>query len=114
VKKSGTGSETFIDGVRKISPFLAGGITWYVLSALLHLSFKIWIPIVLVVTVVEAVFVLGQLYKPFLVDKKGKCIGSRGSVKSDSMEKCRHYFPGSQYGGCGRREENGMCRLRMQ
>ena len=112
--KKSQGGTPFLENVRRISPLLVAGVLYYVLSNLLKLSFTIWIPVVFVVTVAEAIVVLGQLYKPFLVDKKGKCIGTRGSAKADSMENCRHYFPGSQYGGCGRREETGACRLRMQ
>ena len=113
--KKSEGSAGSVTGIlRKASPLLVFAFAYYVLSFLMNLSYKVWIPVALGVTLIEAIIVLGRLYKPFFVDKKGKCIANRDSMKPDSMENCRHYFPGSQFGGCGRREENGLCRLRMK
>lgn len=114
MKKSQAGSKSFTDGLRKVSPFLVFALVYYALAVLMKLSYSVWIPIALAVTIIEAIYVLGQLYKPFLVDKKGKCTASRDTTKTNSMEHCRHYSRGSQFGGCGRREENGLCRLRMR
>jgi hypothetical protein len=113
VKKSSDTTPLF-ETVRKFSPLLLAGLLYFILAYTMKLSFKIWMPVIFVATIAEAIFVLGQLYKPFLSDKSGKCIATRDSGKPTSMEKCRHYFPGSTYGGCGRREENGKCRLRFE
>jgi len=97
-----------------ISPLLVVGIVYYILAAVLKVSYKIWIPVALVAGLAEAIVVLGQLYRPYLVDKKGKCTGSRDSTKTNNMAHCRHYSPGSQYGGCGHRDELGRCHLRTR
>lgn len=114
MKKSEDTTSPIIDSLRKISPLLVFAVVYYVLSVAMHISYKVWMPVALGATVIEAIIVLGQLYKPFFVDKTGKCIGSRDTTKTDRMENCRHYFPGSQFGGCGRRQENGLCRLRKK
>jgi hypothetical protein len=109
-----TSGSSFVEGVRVISPFLVVGIVYLILAAVLKVSYKVWIPVALVAGLGEAIFVLGQLYKPYLVDKKGKCMGSRDGTKANSMARCRHYSPGSQYGGCGHRTELGQCHLRTR
>ncbi|UCH34834.1 MAG: hypothetical protein JSV65_00325 [Armatimonadota bacterium] len=110
--KRQSGSKSFTDGLRAISPFLVLCVVYYVLAVLMKVSFKIWIPVALAAAIAEAVFVLGRLYTPFLVDKKGRCTGSRDRGTANDMEKCRHYSPGSRSGGCGHRQENGGCHLR--
>jgi hypothetical protein len=114
VKKSEGGINPIIEILRRVSPFLVFCVVYYVLSVAMHISYKVWVPVALGATIIESIIVLGRLYKPFFVDKTGKCIASRDTTKTVSMENCRHYFPGSQFGGCGRRQENGLCRLRRR
>jgi len=108
------GASSFKDGVRNISPFLVFGVAYYVLAVLLKISYNVWIPAAFAIALAEAIVVLGKLYKPFRVDKEGRCAGSRESMKTNSMDTCRHYSPGSRSGGCGHRDEIGRCHLRRK
>jgi len=112
IKRPGSGGMPFKEGLRNISPFLVLGVVYYALAVLMKAPYRVWIPVALGAAISEAIIVLGQLYKPFLVDKTGRCTGSRDSNKPNRMETCRHYSPGSQYGGCGHRDETGRCHLR--
>jgi len=112
IKRPGGDGTSFTDGLRSISPFLVFGVVYYALAVLAKVSYKVWIPVALVAALSEAIIVLGRLYVPFLVDKQGRCTGSRDSNKTNRMENCRHYSPGSRSGGCGHREENGLCHVR--
>ena len=114
IRRSRGGGISFNQGVRGISPFLVFGVVCYALAVWMKVSFKIWIPVALAAALTEAIIVLGKLYKPFLVDKTGRCTGSRDRTKTNTMEHCRHYSRGRQYGGCDHRHETGRCHLRTR
>ena len=77
------------------------------LSKTLHLPAKIFIPALSIVILSALVYFGGRLYKPYYVDKQGKCTARGGKQR----RQCRHFIPGAKLGGgCGRLRESGFCR----
>jgi hypothetical protein len=87
---------------------LGAVIVLYVLfTRVLNLPLPYLIPSLAVVGLAAAIYYGGRFYKPFHVNKDGKCVA--GSAKNRPT--CRHYMPGARLGGgCGRLRENGRCR----
>ncbi len=82
------------------------GIYW-LMTAVLRVPGKISAPVLAVLTIALAVYLGGRLYKPFYVNKEGRCI-ARGAKQ---RAQCRHFIAGARLGGgCGRLREDGRCR----
>jgi len=82
-------------------------LLYYILGMVMDVPAKILVPVLLVLGLGALVYLGGRLYKPFLVDRTGRCTASGARQR----ESCRHYVPGARLGGgCGRLRENGRCR----
>ncbi len=80
---------------------------YYVLAYVLHVPGKISLPLAVVLILGLAIYFGGRLYKPFHVDRDGRCT-ARGAKQRAG---CRHYIPGARLGGgCGRLREDRRCR----
>jgi|GEM_PF-1996130 hypothetical protein len=90
-----------------IAPLLVLVGMWWLLSDVMKVPAKIWAPIIGVLGIAAAIYFGGRLYKPFYVDKTGRCIAKGPKER----EKCRHYIPGARLGGgCGRLRDDRKCR----
>jgi len=79
---------------------------WLLNDRYFHLQAIYWIPTLFVLVLGVLIFLLGRLYKPYFVNKEGRCIAS-GRI---NRVKCRHYVLGARLGmGCGRQREDGYC-----
>jgi hypothetical protein len=80
---------------------------YYLLSHILHVPGKISLPVTIALVLGLAIYFGGRLYKPFHVDRNGKCIAHGANERAA----CRHYIPGAKLGGgCGRLREDRRCR----
>ncbi|UCC68991.1 MAG: hypothetical protein JSV79_03460 [Armatimonadota bacterium] len=90
-----------------LGPLVAVAGIYYVLTSVLHVPGKFSIPLAIVLILGLAIYFGGRLYKPFHVDREGKCTARGAKVRAG----CRHYIPGAKLGGgCGRLREDGRCR----
>ena len=91
----------------KFGPLVLLAGIYYVLSGVLHVPPAILVPALIVLALGALVYVGGRLYKPFYVDRQGRCIAQGAAQKAA----CRHFSSGARLGGaCGRLRENGRCR----
>jgi len=83
---------------------------WYLLTNLLHVPFKLWFPIILVLGLGIFVFFKARLHKPWHINKEGRCIAGSPERRLG----CRHFTHGARIGiGCGRQREDGLCAHRV-
>jgi hypothetical protein len=91
----------------RLGPLLLLGVVYYLLSRTLKLPPKILVPALSILALSALVYFGARLYKPYYVDKQGKCT-ARGAKQ---RRECRHFIPGARLGGgCGRLRESGYCR----
>jgi len=92
---------------RKWSPILVLGLVFAV-SYTMGTSLGISLVLAIAGAIIAGIIFIGRIYKPFYVGKEGQC-----QAQGNQKERCRHYYAtGGRFGGCGRREETGKCRLR--
>lgn len=90
----------------KLAP-IAGLIVVYVILSKAGVSPAISTPVLIVLVLAALIYFGGRFYKPFHVNKDGKCLAKGARER----EGCRQYIPGAKMGGgCGRLMENGRCR----
>ena len=94
--------------VVRIGPVAVVFGLYFLLTSVLHLPGKILAPAMALVAIGVVVYIGGRFYKPFHVDKTGRCVAKGASERRG----CRHYMPGAKLGGgCGRQKDNGQCRV---
>jgi hypothetical protein len=90
-----------------IGPIAAVAGVYYLLNNILDVPGKFAFPITIVLLAGLAIYFGGRFYKPFYVDKSGRCT-ARGAKQRAG---CRRFMPGARLGGgCGRLREDGKCR----
>lgn len=90
-----------------LGPIAAVAGLYYVFAIVLRVPGKISLPVTIALILGLAIYFGGRLYKPFHVDRSGRCT-ARGAKQRAS---CRHFMPGARLGGgCGRLREDGKCR----
>jgi len=91
----------------RLGPLAVLSGLYFVLTKILHVPARILIPTLGVLALAAFVYFVGRLYKPFRVDKQGRCTARSGKERMS----CRHFIPGAKLGaGCGRLRESGLCR----
>jgi hypothetical protein len=96
-----------MSAVLMLGPIAGVAVLYYLLRVVFRVpgAVSMWTAIVLAVAV--AVYLGGKFYKPYRVNKEGRCVASGARQRLA----CRHYMPGARLGGgCGRQREDGRCR----
>jgi hypothetical protein len=90
-----------------LGPIAAVAGIYYLLSSVFDVPGRIAFPVTIVLIVGLAIYFGGRFYKPFHIDRDGRCT-ARGAKERAS---CRRFMPGARLGGgCGRQREDGKCR----
>lgn len=96
-----------ITSAKILGPLLVFAGIYWLLSKVLNLPARYLLPALLVLAVALAIYLGGRFYKPFFVDKEGRCTARN----AEERRRCRHFIPGARLGGgCGRLREDGRCR----
>jgi len=91
----------------RVGPLAVLAAVWYLLNRMLHVPGRIVTPALAGLALAALVYFAGRLYKPFRVNKQGRCTARSARDRRG----CRHFIPGARLGGgCGRLRENGRCR----
>jgi hypothetical protein len=94
----------------RLVPLIVLVLLWWLLSSVFHLSGMTLTLVLIVPGIAALIYFGGRLYKPFYVNRDGRCTASGARQR----EGCRHYVPGARLGGgCGRLRENGRCRYKV-
>lgn len=90
-----------------LGPIAVVAGVYYLLSNVLDVPGNVALPITVVLIGGLAIYFGGRFYKPFHVDREGRCT-ARGAKERAG---CRRFMPGARLGGgCGRQREDGKCR----
>jgi len=90
-----------------VGPIAVVAGIYFLLANVFHVPGKISLPVTIALVLGLAIYFGGRLYKPFHVNRDGRCIARGAKVRAG----CRHYIPGAKLGGgCGRLREDGKCR----
>lgn len=90
-----------------LGPLVVLVLVWYLLGQVAGVPAVVLWPTVGVIGLAALIVLGGRLYKPFYVNKQGRCTASGAAQRQG----CRHYIPGARLGGgCGRLTERGICR----
>jgi len=91
----------------RLAPLIVLIGAYYVLNTVLRVPARIVIPALTVLVIAVVVYFGGRLYKPFYVDRDGRCRARSAKERAS----CRHFIRGARLGGgCGRLREDGRCR----
>jgi hypothetical protein len=91
----------------RLAPLAVLVLLWWLLSSVFNLPGTTLTLVLIVPGFAALVYFGGRFYKPFYVNKEGRCVAGGAKERAG----CRHYVPGARLGGgCGRLRENGRCR----